>query len=49
MALPALTPEQARRRRRRSIAIGLLLAVLVVLFYIISFYRFRGGIPERPL
>jgi len=31
-----LTPEQARRRRRRSVAIAFILAGLVVLFYIIA-------------
>ncbi|WP_321342569.1 hypothetical protein [Breoghania sp.] len=31
-----LTPQQAQRRRARSIAIGVSLAALVVLFYVVS-------------
>jgi hypothetical protein len=40
-----LTPEQRRRRRSRNIAIGLLLAALVVLFYVMTWFRFGGGTP----
>ena len=32
----ALTPEQARSRRSRNIAIGLLVGALVILFYVIT-------------
>ena len=38
-----LKPEQARRRRRRSLALGLLLAGLAALFYIIAIYRIGGA------
>ncbi|WP_321499168.1 hypothetical protein [Breoghania sp.] len=31
-----LTPEQVQRRRTRSIAIGVSLAALVVLFYVVT-------------
>ncbi len=31
-----LTPQQAQRRRARSIAIGVSLAALVVLFYVVT-------------
>ena len=36
-------PAEQRARRRRSLAIGLTLAVLVVLFYIVSLFRIGGG------
>ena len=32
----SLTPQQARSRRARNIAIGLMVAGLVVLFYVIT-------------
>ncbi|RIY03394.1 protoheme IX farnesyltransferase [Aureimonas flava] len=38
-----LTDAEARARRRRSLAIGLVLAVLVVLFYVVSLFRIAGG------
>ena len=34
------TREEVRRRRARSVAIGLALAVLAVLFYVITILRF---------
>ncbi|SCZ25011.1 hypothetical protein [Afifella marina] len=34
-----LTEEQKRSRRRRSVAIGLILAALVVVFYAITIIR----------
>lgn len=37
-----LTPEQIRVRRQRSIAMALVLAALVVLFYIVSFVKGPG-------
>ncbi|WP_061932538.1 hypothetical protein [Aureimonas sp. AU22] len=39
-----LTDAEQRARRRRSLAIGLFLAVLVVLFYVVSLFRIGGGI-----
>jgi len=46
-----LTPEQERRRRLRSVAIGLALVALVALFYVITIYKLGSGvpIPDRPL
>ncbi|MGQ7792285.1 hypothetical protein ACUN0C_07745 [Faunimonas sp. B44] len=38
-----LTPEQKRRRRTRSVALALLLAGLVILFYVITVVRLGGG------
>jgi hypothetical protein len=41
--------EWARRRRMRSIAIGLALAALVVLFYVATLVRLGGNVVNRPL
>ncbi len=38
-----LTPEELRRRRGRSIAIAVVLAVLVALFYALTLVKFGGG------
>ena len=43
-----LTPEQARRRRRRSVALGVLLAMLAVLFYLLAIAH-GPEIMNRPL
>jgi Na+(H+)/acetate symporter ActP len=40
--------EQTRRRNRRSVAIALLLAVLVVLFYVMAVLQ-GPGVVSRPL
>ncbi len=45
LAAVRLTPEQARRRRARSVAIGLVLAALVVLFYVATFIKMGAGRP----
>jgi hypothetical protein len=37
-----MTPEQARRRRQRSVAMAIALGVLVVLFYIVTFVKGPG-------
>jgi hypothetical protein len=39
-----MSPEEAARRRRRSIAIGVALAVVVVLFYITTFVRLSQNV-----
>ena len=44
-----LTPEQAKRRRARSIAIGLVLAGLVVLFYVVTIAKLGPGVLNRPM
>jgi hypothetical protein len=41
--------EAKRRQRMRSIAIGLTLAALVVLFYIATLVRLGGNVLNRPL
>ena len=43
-----LTPEQVRRRRRRSVALGLVLAALAILFYIMAVAH-GPAILNRPL
>lgn len=41
--LVKLTPEEARRRKRRSVAVGLSLAALVFLFYVVTVVKFFPG------
>jgi hypothetical protein len=41
--------EWERRRKMRSIAIGLALAALVLLFYIATIVRLGGNVMNRPL
>ena len=40
---PRLTPEEAAARRQRSIAIALVLAVMVGLFYVLTIVKLAGG------
>lgn len=52
MAGPALTPEEAiaRRRRRNSIALGLVLGLLVLIFYALTIVKVGPGvITQREL
>ena len=44
-----LTEEQKRRRRARSIAIGLTLGALVLLFYLITIVKLGPSVMNRPL
>lgn len=44
-----LTPEQARARRARNIAIGVTVALLVVLFYAVTVVRLGGAVANRAL
>jgi hypothetical protein len=41
-----LTKEQTRSRRARSVAIGLGIAFLVVLFYIVTIVKLSGVVPQ---
>jgi hypothetical protein len=41
--------EWERRRRSRSIAIAVVLAALVVLFYVATLVRLGGNVLNRPL
>ncbi len=44
-----LTPEQARSRRARNVAIGLCIGLMVVLFYAVTIVKLGPGIMGRPL
>lgn len=44
-----LTEAQKKSRRRRSIAIALVLFGLVVLFYVATVVKFGPAILDRPL
>jgi hypothetical protein len=41
--------ERQRRQRMRSLAIGWILAALVVLFFIVTIVRLGGNVAVRPL
>lgn len=47
--LITLSDKQKKARRSRNIAIGLALAVLVVIFYIATIAKFGPGVLDRPL
>jgi len=38
-----------RRQRKRNIAIGCVLAALVILFFIVTIVRLGGNVAERAL
>jgi hypothetical protein len=44
-----LSPEDLKRRRRRSLAIALSLGALVVLFYVLTMAKLGPQILNRPL
>ena len=44
-----LTEAELKARRRRSIALGLVLAGIVVLFYILTIVKMGPGVLDRPL
>ena len=44
---PTMTDEDVKKRRRRSIAIALILVGLVVLFYVITLVRLGGNVADR--
>jgi hypothetical protein len=44
-----MTDEQKRRQRGRSVAIGLALAGLVVLFYVITLVKMGPAVFDRSL
>jgi hypothetical protein len=45
--LVSLTDRQRRARRSRSVAIGLGLAAMVVIFYVATIVKFGPGILDR--
>jgi hypothetical protein len=44
-----LTPEQLALRRRRSVALALVLAGLAVLFFITTIVRLGGNVADRMI
>ena len=44
-----MSPAQKKARRSRNIAIGVALAVLVILFYVATIVKFGPQILARPL
>lgn len=44
-----LTPEQAANRRKRSIALALVLAGFAVIFYVLTIAKMGPGIFDRAL
>jgi len=43
-----LTPEQQKSRRARNVAIGLAVALFMVLIYVITIVRLGGAVPHPP-
>jgi hypothetical protein len=44
-----LNEKQKKARRSRSVAIGLALGVLVIIFYVATIAKFGPSILDRPL
>lgn len=44
-----LTEKQKKARRSRSIAIGIALAFMVVIFYVATIAKFGPAILDRPM
>ena len=50
MALPPrLTEADLKRRRARSVAIGLALGFMVLLFYVVTIFKLGPQVLNRPL
>ncbi len=46
---PQLDEEALKRRRRRSIALGLVLGGLVLIFYVLTIVKMGPGVLNREL
>lgn len=46
---PRWTPAELKRRRARSIAIGLTLGFLVIMFYAVTIAKLGPQVLQRPL
>lgn len=44
-----LTEQQKKARRSRSVALAIVLAVLAVLFYVVTIIKVGPGIFNRPM
>ena len=42
-----MSEDELKKRRRRSVAIALILVGMVVLFYVITIVRLGGNVAER--
>lgn len=42
-----LTPEQAKSRRARNVAIGLAIALFIALFYVVTIVKLGGGVVHQ--
>jgi hypothetical protein len=50
MASPSvLTPEEQKRRRNRSVALGLALGAIAILFYLVTIAKLGPQVLQRPL
>ena len=47
MAIKPFGPEDMARRRKRAIALALVLAALVILFFITTMVRLGGNVADR--
>jgi hypothetical protein len=46
---PASAPSQDEIRRKRSVALGLVLAAIAVLFFVVTLAKLGGNVLNRPL
>jgi hypothetical protein len=44
-----LTPEEQKRRQKRSLALALALGALVLLFYVVTIAKIGPQVMQRPL
>jgi hypothetical protein len=44
-----LTPEQAKSRRARNIAIGLAVAAFIALFYVVTIVKLGAAVTRAPM
>lgn len=44
----ALTPEEEKRRRSRSMAIAWMLGAMAVLFFVVTIVRLGANVANRP-
>ncbi|MBL8908565.1 MAG: hypothetical protein JNM20_17975 [Rhizobiales bacterium] len=47
MAIKPFGPEDMARRRKRAIALALVLAALVILFFVTTIVRLGGNVADR--
>ncbi|MGL4445181.1 MAG: hypothetical protein ACRCU1_16260 [Alsobacter sp.] len=47
--VPAQPPTQDEIRRKRSVVLGLVLAAIAVLFFVVTLAKLGGNVLNRPL